>query len=54
MGTFVTAYLVVWLAVLFYVVRLGACQRRLERSLKALESQFDEPGTSQEPTSKAA
>lgn len=54
MGTFVTAYLAVWLAVLLYVVRLGARQRRLERSLRALESQLDEPEIPEEPPSKAA
>ena len=54
MGTFVTAYLAVWLAVLLYVVRLGARQRRLERSLRALETRLEEPGRSEEPPSKAA
>jgi len=54
MGTFVTAYLAVWLAVLLYVVRLGARQTRLQRSLRALESQFDQIENPEEPTSEAA
>jgi CcmD family protein len=54
MGTFVTAYLAVWLAVMLYVVRLGARQRRLERKLKTLQLQFDGTGNQTEPTSKAA
>jgi len=54
MGTFVTAYVSVWLAVLLYVVRLGARQRRLEQNLKALQSQLDESKTPEGPTSKAA
>ncbi len=54
MGTFVTAYLAVWAAVMLYVVRLGARQRRLERNLKALQLQFDRMENQAEPSSKAA
>ncbi len=54
MGTFVTAFLAVWLAVMLYVVRLGARQRRMERNLKALQLQFDRAEEQTEPTSQAA
>jgi CcmD family protein len=39
MAAFLIAYLVVWLAVLGYLVRLGARQRRLEQTLEALRAQ---------------
>jgi CcmD family protein len=42
MVSFVTAYLIAWLAVGLYVVRLGARQRRLDVALQALEQQADE------------
>ena len=42
MSTLVAAYLTVWLAVVLYVLRLGAGQRRLLRDLEALELQFGE------------
>ncbi len=59
MSTLVAAYLIVWLAVVFYVLRLGAGQRRLLRDLEALELQYGEPrfGESRKPqdsVSKAA
>ena len=54
MGTFVTAYLAAWLAVMLYVLRLGAAQRRLEQNLEALQSQFDRLEDPEEPASKAA
>ncbi len=34
------AYLIVWLGVLLYVIRLGAEQRRLSRALEALRVQL--------------
>ncbi len=40
MLTFMTAYLIVWLAVLAYVVRLSGEQRRLRRTAEALQAQF--------------
>jgi len=49
MGTFVTAYLIVWLAVAGYVVRLGLRQRKLLRALELLERTLpteDEPPAS--------
>jgi CcmD family protein len=53
-GTFLIAYLVVSIALMLYVLRLGASRRRLERRLKALQSQSDVVGNQEEPTSKAA
>ena len=41
MLTFMTAYLVVWFAVLAYVLRLGGEQRRLRRTAEALQAQFE-------------
>jgi CcmD family protein len=41
MLTFVTAYLIVWFAVLAYMLRLGGEQRRLRRTAEALREQFD-------------
>ena len=42
MFTFITAYLLVWLAVLGYLLRLGGEQRRLRRSAEALQKQLDQ------------
>jgi len=36
-----TAYLVVWFAVLAYMLRLGGEQRRLRRQAEALQAQFE-------------
>jgi CcmD family protein len=36
MAAFVAAYLLVWLGLLWYVLRLGAQQRRLWQALQAL------------------
>ena len=41
MFTFMTAYLIVWFAVLAYMVRLGREQRRLRRTAEALQTQFE-------------
>jgi CcmD family protein len=54
MGTFVTAYVAVWLALTAYVVRLDMRQRRLENDLKALQSQLHEPEPAEPSTAKAA
>ncbi len=44
MLTFMTAYLVVWLAVLAYVLRIAGEQRRLRRTVEALKAELhDEP-----------
>ncbi len=54
MGVLVAAYLIVWLAVVLYVVRLGAGQRQLRRALEALQSQFGRSQDPGNPTSTAA
>ncbi len=55
MGMFVAAYLVVWLAVVLYVARLGVHQRRLLETVDSiraeLERSTDEP---EHPESVAA
>jgi CcmD family protein len=43
MSHFIAAYLVVWLGLLAYVLRLGVQQRRLARTLDALERTWN-PG----------
>jgi CcmD family protein len=54
MGTFVTAYLMVWLAVAIYVYRMGERQRRLEKELALLQRRIDESDTRDEEYSQAA
>jgi len=41
MFTFMAAYLIVWLAVLAYLVRLGGEQRRLRHMAEALQAHFE-------------
>jgi CcmD family protein len=41
MFTFMTAYLVVWLAVLAYVLRLGGEQRRLRRAADDVQAELE-------------
>jgi CcmD family protein len=47
MNTFVAAYVVVWLAVLAYVARLGSRQRQLQLTLDAIQQQLDQTETSE-------
>ncbi len=54
MSTLIAAYLFVWLAVAAYVFRLGAGQRRLERTIEALESQLEPSGSPHEERVRAA
>ena len=54
MGTFAVAYLTVWLTLVSYVVRLGVCQRRLQRNLEALRDQLDRVQEPEDPTNIAA
>lgn len=54
MATFVAAYLIVWLGVGMYVVRLGVRQRRLERALAALELQAKDQECRSQSDSRAA
>lgn len=54
MGTFMTAYLAVWLAVVLYVGRMGLRQRLLQQKLNGLEQRMRQEAGDREPTSKAA
>jgi len=54
MGTFVTGYMIVGLAVVLYVARLGRQQRRLQRQLEALQSAWQAQEDRDESRSKAA
>lgn len=54
MGTFVAGYLIVWLAVVLYVARLGRRQRRLQEELEALKSAWQAQEDTGEARSKAA
>jgi CcmD family protein len=40
MSSFIISYVVFWLAVALYVVRLGSRQRQLQNRLLALQSQL--------------
>ncbi len=53
MGTFVVAYLIVWLAVALYVARLSTEHGRLARRLESLQRRM-ETGEVEEPSSRAA
>jgi CcmD family protein len=54
MGTFVAGYLIVWLAVVVYVARLGRRQRQLRAQLEALQSAWQTQEDRGEARSKAA
>lgn len=55
MSTFLTAYGLVWFAVLGYVARLGVKQRQLERELERLQTHLSQTRQHAGPlTSKAA
>lgn len=43
MSSFVITYVVFWLAVAIYVIRLGIRQRKLQDRLLALQSQLQMP-----------
>ena len=43
MVTFAAAYLIVWLAVVLYIVRLERRQRSLIRTIQSLRSQLQDP-----------
>jgi CcmD family protein len=42
MGTFITAYAMVWLALVLYILRLRSNQRRIDRLVQSLESRVRE------------
>jgi CcmD family protein len=48
MIAFMTAYLLVWLAVLAYVVRLGSEHRRLRRMAQTLQAKLEKQPTSRQ------
>jgi CcmD family protein len=54
MAALVTAYLLVWLAVAMYVLRLGARQHSLLRRLESVERRLDRPGEEATSATKAA
>ena len=54
MTTFAIAYMVVWLAVVLYLARMGSCQRQLAARIESLRTQLEEPSREQKPKSKAA
>ena len=57
MGTFIAAYTIVWLAFVFYIVRLKDIQRRLEQMVQAIESRRQESesqGETCSPTEQGA
>jgi len=48
MLTFMTAYLVVWFAVMAYMIRLGGEQRRLRRIAEALQAESEKQNRSRQ------
>ncbi len=54
MGTFMMAYLAVWLAVVFYVGRLGVRQHRLQRTLHTLQERIQRDADQRESLAKSA
>jgi len=54
MGTFVAAYVAVWLAVVFYVARLGIQHRQLARSVESLQLRLEQREAEKQPPSVAA
>lgn len=54
MGIFIAAYLLLWLGVMWYVLRLGAGQRRLQRAIDALQCQAVQAERADHPEAKAA
>jgi CcmD family protein len=54
MGTFVAAYLVIWLAVAVYVALLGLRQRRLARQIERLQADVAQRECGEEAAAKAA
>lgn len=54
MGTFMTAYMAVWLAVVLFIGRLGVRQRRLQRALDKLQEQLPDESNKTQSPAKAA
>lgn len=53
MGTFITAYAIVWLASVLYILRLRKNQRRLEQLARILESRVENLQVLAETSSQA-
>lgn len=54
MDVFLIAYVIVWLGVVWYVVRLGAEQRRLSRMVEDLHLRVEESRSMLQSTINAA
>ncbi len=54
MGTFVAGFIMVWLAVVFYVARLGQTQRRLVEKCDTLQDALASLESRDESRSRAA
>jgi CcmD family protein len=53
MGIFIATYAIVWLALVLYIMRLRADQRRLEEVARMLESRIQHLGGWSETDSRA-
>ena len=47
MSTFVTTYVIFWLAVALYVMQLGSRQRKLLEKITSLQLRLQDPGYQQ-------
>ena len=54
MGTFMAAYLAVWIAVVVYVGRMGVRQHRLQQSLEALQERANHELEKRQTRAKSA
>ncbi|MHB8971066.1 MAG: CcmD family protein [Pirellulaceae bacterium] len=54
MGTFIACYLIVWMAILLYVARLGITQTHMKRSLDRLQQLVDQQQSTDESAARAA
>ncbi len=54
MATFVAAYAAAWLAVVLYLARLGAQQRRLAATVESLQRRLEQPSVQERPPAAAA
>jgi CcmD family protein len=54
MGSFVSCYLIVWLAITLYVARLGVHQAALQQGLDRLQQQVDREQLPDKSAARAA
>lgn len=54
METFMASYIAIWLAVVFYVARLGVQQCQLQRTLDEIQERVNNQENTQESPSQAA